>query len=70
MIEKNRVMDLRLCFPKGTRVELRRMQDPFPVPVGTKGTVAFVDDAGQIHVNWDNGSTLALVPGVDLFRKI
>lgn len=35
---------------------------------GLKGKVDMVDDAGQIHVNWENGSSLALVPGVDSFH--
>jgi hypothetical protein len=24
-----------------------------------------IDDMGSIHVNWQNGSTLALIPDVD-----
>ena len=27
---------------------------------GLLGTIMFEDDINQIHVNWDNGSTLAL----------
>ena len=37
------------------------------IPSGTKGSVKFVDDIGQIHVKWDNGSTLALNADVDEF---
>lgn len=52
---------LRDMYPPGTRVECLCMNDPFaPVPSGTKGTVFHVDDMAQIHVNWDNGSSLAL----------
>jgi hypothetical protein len=29
-----------------------------------------VDDIGQIHVKWHNGSSLALVPEEDSFRKL
>ena len=29
-----------------------------------------VDDIGQLHMKWDNGRTLALVPGEDSFRKL
>ena len=58
-------------YPKGTRLELISMEDPFaPIEPGTKGTVEFVDDMGQIHMKWDNGRTLALIPGEDSFRKI
>ena len=50
---------LRSMYPPGTRVECLCMNDPFaPVPSGTKGSVMFVDDIAQIHVNWDNGSSL------------
>lgn len=34
---------------------------------GVCGTVESVDDACQLHVKWDNGSTLALNPDVDEF---
>ena len=35
-----------------------------------KGTVFHVDDMAQIHVNWDNGSSLALNRDEDSFRKL
>ena len=58
-------------YPKGTRIELISMEDPYaPILPGTKGTVEFVDDMGQIHMRWDNGRTLALVPSEDNFKKI
>ena len=58
-------------YPEGTRIELENMNDPHaPVPPGTRGTVDFVDDAGQIHMKWDNGRTLAIVPSEDSFRKL
>ena len=53
-------------YPPGTRVMLLSMEDPWaPVPSGTRGTVEAVDDIGQLHMKWDNGRTLALVPGED-----
>ena len=62
---------LRNMYPPGTRVECICMNDPFaPVPSGTKGSVMFVDDIAQIHVNWDNGSSLALNKDEDSFRKL
>ncbi len=38
--------------------------------LGLQGTVEIVDDIGQIHVKWDNGRNLALVPEEDGFRKL
>lgn len=47
------------------------MNDPFaPVPSGTKGTVRAVDDMGMIFPDWDNGRSLEVVPGEDVFRKL
>lgn len=54
----------------GQRVKLIHMQDPYPVPPGTLGTIEFVDDYDQIHVAWDNGSCLALIFGIDKFHII
>lgn len=62
---------IKEAYPPGTRVLLIDMNDPFaPVPSGTRGTVDWVDDIGQLHMKWDNGRTLAIVPGEDSFRKL
>lgn len=55
---------------KGKRIRCIHMNDEYPVPDGTEGTVNHVDDLGTIHVNWDNGSTLGLVQGVDRYQFI
>ena len=61
---------LREEYPAGTRVELIEMNDPYrEMPTGLKGTVQLVDDAGGIHINWDNGSTLAAIHGFDKIKK-
>lgn len=58
-------------YPKGTRIKLNEMDDPYhPVPPGTKGTVRFVDDSGQIFMKWDNGRTLPLNSEIDDFRLL
>lgn len=58
-------------YPPGTRLMLLSMEDPYaPVESGTRGTVKTIDDMGQIHMLWDNGRTLALVPGKDSFRTL
>lgn len=63
------IEQIRQTYAPGTRIELQHMEDPQPVPNGTRGSVAYVDDAGTIHMKWDNGRTLGLVPGEDQFRK-
>ena len=40
------------------------------MPPGTEGTVDFVDDGCNIHMKWDNGRTLALLPDQDHFKVI
>ena len=70
-IQRARVEDIKKTYPPGTRIELLSMNDAVAtVPSGTRGTVSFVDDIGTIHPVWDNGRTLALVPGEDSFRKL
>ena len=69
-ISKELLEDLRERYPKGTRVELIRMEDPQAPPIGTKGTVTAVDDIGTIHVNWDTGSSLGIAYGEDQCRVL
>lgn len=61
---------IRKLYPIGTKVELHHMDDPQAPPSGTVGEVIFVDDIGQIHIQWENGSSLALIPDVDSFSKV
>ena len=69
--ERRFAVRMKRCYPPGMRLLLLSMDDPYaPVPSGIRGTVVHVDDAGQIHMKWDNGRTLALVPGEDSFRKL
>ena len=61
----------RRQYPPGTTVVLDAMpDDPYPVPSGTLGTVEAVDDAGQIHIRWRNGRSLAVIPGHDSFHIV
>lgn len=58
-------------YKAGDRVELiSMMDDPDPIPAGSKGTVVDVDDAGTVHVQWDSGRSLGLLPREDRWRKI
>ena len=64
------IAELRLNYPPGTRIVLDHMEDNWAVPRGTRGSVTQVDDAGTIHMKWDNGRSLGIVPQVDQFRKL
>lgn len=44
---KDALAQLRKEYPAGTRVELLQMDDTQAPPIGTKGTVLAVDDAGS-----------------------
>ena len=58
-------------YPPGTRIRLNSMHDPYaPVTPGTEGVVELVDDAGSIHMKWNNGRTLAIIPGEDSFTVL
>ena len=70
VISKEALQALRERFPKGTRVELVKMDDPQAPPIGTKGTVRGVDDIGSIMVAWNNGGSLSVAYGEDICRKI
>lgn len=60
----------KMC-PPGTRIELLSMgSDPRPIESGTRGSVAFVDDIGTLHCDFDNGRRLGVIPGEDSFRTL
>lgn len=62
---------VRKMYPAGTRVELIQMDDPYShLKPGDKGTVRMVDDTGTVFVDWDCGSGLDVVYGVDRVRKL
>lgn len=56
----------------GERVILVTCNDPYTkILPGTHGTVSFLDDAGTIFVDWDDGSRLGMVEEAgDQIRKI
>ena len=70
-ISPSKLAYLREQYPKGTRVRLIEMNDPYrKMPAGLEGEVLFIDDAGSVHVAWSNGSSLAVIYGVDRIEKI
>lgn len=55
----------------GDRIRLVYTSDPYTnLKPGDEGSVAFVDDVGTVHVNWDNDSRLGLIPGEDQWETI
>ncbi len=63
---------LRREYPKGTRVELVSMNDPYnrKLKPGDQGTVEFIDSIGTIFVAWDCGSGLGVAYGEDRVKKL
>lgn len=63
------VEQIRKQYPKGTRIELVFMDDPYSdLMPGEQGTVTIVDDTGTVFVDWDSGSQLGVILGVDRIR--
>ena len=62
-----------LNIKPGDRIRLVHMpDDPDPIPAGSEGVVTNVTNGplAQITVDWDNGRSLSLIPGVDRFEII
>jgi hypothetical protein len=56
---------------KGQRVRLVYTSDEYTrLRPGELGTVDFIDSLGTIHVKWDCGSMLGLVPGADVWEPV
>ena len=60
--------DLRKEEIINKRVRLISTADEYTnLQPGDEGTIVLVDDTGTIFANWDNGSRLGLIPGIDFF---
>ena len=69
-IDDKTLEKLRRDYPAGTRVILKRMDDPCSPPIGTKGTVIGIDSQGSLLMRWDNGSGLNVAYGADYAEKL
>jgi len=49
---------------------IKMVDDPRPIEPGLTGRVESIDDMGTIHVIWENGRLLGLIPGVDIYEKV
>lgn len=68
--DKDTVKRIKEKYPEGTKVRLVHMNDRQAPPIGTIGTVMYVDDIATIHVAWNNGSSLGIVYGEDICEAI
>ncbi len=66
---REKIAELREQY-QGKRIKILLMNDAQAPPVGTTGACWDVDDAGSLLMEWDNGSGLNLLPGVDLFQIV
>lgn len=69
--DERTVKRLREAYPVGCRVVLDAMDDPYRrLPVGGQGTCRGVDDAGNIMVSWDCGSSLSVAYSADSCHRV
>jgi len=55
----------------GDRVALIDCADAYAtIDPGTHGTVTLIGSLGTVHVAWDDGTTLGLVPGWDTWEQV
>lgn len=64
-------MEIQALPQPGQRIECVQMgEDPCPIRSGSQGTVTLVQEVASeihIHVAWDDGRSLNLVPSVDRY---
>lgn len=70
MLRREQIERLKERYPAGTVVRLGQMEGEHQMPSGMEGKVTGVDDIGQIHVEWENGSTLDLNVEEDDFTVV
>lgn len=72
MDRQNRVDLTRVKYPVGSRIELLSMgnDDPSPIPNGSRGIIKSIDGMATVHVIWDDGRQIGVIPGIDHFRLL
>lgn len=62
------VDNVRKIYTKGSRVKLIHTDDEFTeLRSGDVGNVVLVDDYGTVFIDWDTGSRLGMIVGIDDF---
>lgn len=54
----------------GMRIRNIMMTDNDPIDEDMEGTIIKIDDLGTLHVKWDDGRTLGVIPGVDTYELL
>jgi hypothetical protein len=55
----------------GKKIELVSCKDPYTkLNPGDIGVIDYIDHSGTIFVNWENGSSLGLIPGIDRWKYL
>lgn len=66
-MNETQIKYIKETYQPGMSIQLVSMHNEPQMPSGLMGKVDFIDGIGQIHMAWDNGSTLALNFDVDKF---
>ena len=62
---------LRKRYRKGTTIRMIAMKSSvLPIAEGTLGEVDYVDDAGEVHMKWEDGRVTPFIPGEDIVEII
>ena len=67
---REEVEQVRRKYPPGTMIMLIHMDDPQAPPPGTIGKVIGVDDTASLLVEWQTGSSLNVLYGIDQVKKL
>ena len=55
---------------QGMRIRMQMMDDDRPISSGMEGTIKSIDSLGTLHVKWDNGRTLGVIPNEDKYELL
>ena len=55
---------------EGMRIRMLYMDDQHGVDEGMEGTIVRIDDLGTLHVHWDDGSQLGVIPALDKYQLL
>ena len=71
--EKIDVKKIKDTYKSGMKLRLledMKEEKYHPIPAGKIGTVDYVDDVGTIHMKWEIGSSLGIIPEIDKFEEV